>query len=76
MGDEERIEKSNIYIKELKKFIGKEVTVVDANGLGYTGICRAFGFPYLNIIIMTENEKIIIRNVSTIKRKRTKGGEE
>jgi len=61
----------NIYIEELKKFIGQEVTVIDMNGKEFSGICKAISFMHLNIILMTNDEKIIIKNISYIKRKRT-----
>lgn len=73
MGEEENKtgEKSNIYLIELHKFLGKEVTVVNVKGEAYIGILKAINFQYLNVILMTDKEKIAIRDVSTIRRERT-----
>ena len=73
MGDEEKKtdERPNTYFVELTKFIGKEVTVTNVRGEAYSGICKAINFQYLNIILMTDKEKIAIRDVSTIRRERT-----
>jgi small nuclear ribonucleoprotein (snRNP)-like protein len=61
----------NSYIEELKKFIGKDVTVTDIAGREFRGICRAISFQYLNVVLSTDNEKIIVKNISNICRKRT-----
>ena len=77
MGEEEKKgERPNIYLIELNKFLGKEVTVTNARGEIYSGVCRAVNFQYMNVILMTDEEKIAIRDVSTIRRKRSfdKGG--
>jgi hypothetical protein len=60
----------NEYIDELKKYVGQEVYVRDNNGNEFTGICKAICFNYLNVVVMTEYDKILIKNISYIKRKR------
>jgi len=67
-------QKINPYMDELKKFIKKYVTVKDQNGDTYVGECRAINFQHLNVVLMSDDEKIIIRNIQYIKRKRTNGG--
>ena len=63
--------KQSIFIAELKKFIGKEVEVTDTTMNQYTGICKAIGFNHLNVVLMTKEEKIVLKNIASIKRKRT-----
>jgi small nuclear ribonucleoprotein (snRNP)-like protein len=65
------MEKSNVYLEELKKFIGKECEVTDASGNKYKGVCKGLNFNYLNIILMTDKEKIIIRNIANVRRLRS-----
>jgi len=67
-------QKINPYMDELKKFIKKYVIVKDQNGETYEGECRAINFQHLNVVLMNDDEKIIIRNIQYIKRKRTNGG--
>lgn len=61
----------NLYIGELKKFVGQEVTVKDAFGAEYSGTCVAIGWQHLNIVLRTETEKIVLKNISSIRRKRS-----
>lgn len=61
----------NIYAYELNKFIGKDVIVKTIDGEEIVGNCRAIDYTHLNIILMTTNEKIIIKNVKYIKRNRS-----
>ena len=63
--------KQNIFIAELKKFVGKEVEVTDIAMNQYKGICKAVSFTHLNVILMNERQKIVIKNIACIKRKRT-----
>ena len=60
----------NIYIEELKKCVKKQVTVTTKTGKEFKGICKAINFMHLNIILMTEKEKIIIKDISHLIRKR------
>lgn len=60
--------KKNIYIDELLKFIGKDVIVKTTTNEQYHGICKAICYNHLNIVLMTEEEKILIKNPSIIKR--------
>jgi hypothetical protein len=34
------MENANVYLEELKKFIGEECEVTDASGNKYKGICK------------------------------------
>jgi len=65
------MESSNVYLEELKKFVGKECEVTDAFGNKFKGICKGMNFNYLNIILMTEKEKIVIRNIANVRRLRS-----
>lgn len=65
-------ERENRYIVELKKFIGSKVIVKDMNEKEFKGKCIAIGFNYLNVILMTEKEKIVVKNISSIRRDRKK----
>jgi len=64
-------DETNVYIEELKKCVGQPVTVFDISGKEFSGICKAISFMHLNVILMTDDEKIIIKNISHIKRKRS-----
>lgn len=65
-------EDKNIYIEELKKCIGKKVKVKTMDGEEIEGSCRAINFMHLSIILMTDKEKIIIKNIQKITRERKK----
>jgi len=60
--------KENQYIKHLKEFIGKKVTIEDHNGNKHTGVCKSINFSYLNVIIATGKDVIVVKNPSIIKR--------
>lgn len=60
----------NTYVDELKKCIGKVVQVVREDGQTFKGVCKAISFTHLNIVLMTETHKIIIKNISHIVRER------
>lgn len=60
------------YEVELKKFIGAEVIVTDTTGMIHLGNCRGISGMHLNVIIATKTEKILIKNIVTIKRMRIK----
>lgn len=62
--------KENPYRTELEKFILREVVVKDSFGDTFEGVCKALNNPHLNIVLMTEDEKIIIKNPMVIRRKR------
>lgn len=61
---------SNPFINELKKFIGKEVEVTDITMNKYAGVCKAVSFMHLNVILETNKEKIVIKNIANIVRLR------
>ena len=71
-------EKPNInpFYDELKKFIGQDVVVHDIEGNEHEGNCRAISFNHLNVIIMTKFKKIVIKNIISMRRKRSYKGEE
>jgi small nuclear ribonucleoprotein (snRNP)-like protein len=62
--------KEERYDEELEKCINQEVEVIDQQGREYKGKLIAYNRVHLNVILMTNDEKIIIRNVANIKRKR------
>jgi len=59
------------YLEELAKCVGKEVSVL-VEGKVKRGTCIAIHPQHLNIIVMTDSEKIIIKNPDAISRKRDK----
>lgn len=63
-------EKTNEYIDELKKFLRKQVKVTAIDGTIYEGECRAIDFIHLNVILMTDTEKYVIKNIRSISRPR------
>lgn len=63
--------KENVYIDELKKYQGSQVDVFNNEGKKFSGICKAISFIHLNIVIMNNDEKILIKNISHIIRKRS-----
>ena len=68
-------EKGNEYIDELKKFVGKEVMCKTGDGQVHTGILKSINFAHLNVVLMTKDEKIIIKNPQVIRRQRSFKGE-
>jgi small nuclear ribonucleoprotein (snRNP)-like protein len=62
----------NKYLEELNKMLQQEVEVKDIDGTVYKGVLRGFYMQHLNICIMTDTEKVIIRNWVSMKRKRNK----
>ena len=65
----------NDYIKELIKCVGKEVKVYMTkedyiNGQAIVGVCKSINFQYLNIVLMQDTEKLIIKNPQIIARAR------
>jgi len=61
---------------EQSKFLNQEVKVTDSRGQIHIGVCKAINKQHFSIIIMTDTEKVAIRNVVYMTRKRTftKGG--
>lgn len=60
----------NRYTEELKKCIGENIIVYREDGTKFEGTCKAISFQHLNVVIMTPVEKIIVKNISHIIRKR------
>ena len=63
----------NNYLAEIRKFEKKEVTVryyIGSKIEKITGIITAINYNSLVIVIMTEKEKIIIKNFISVRRKR------
>lgn len=63
-------EEGNRYVEELKKCIKQHVKVVGVDGEVFEGTCIAINFQHLNVVLMTDTEKIIVKNVRNISRKR------
>jgi hypothetical protein len=72
---------SPAWERETSKMIGREVTVTQYVGVGATGaplfidhvgICVALQSTHLSVILMTDTEKLIIKNVAAIRRMRSK----
>jgi hypothetical protein len=63
------------YWQELLKFIGKEVIIdqYDSSGnlIETKGILKALNFQYLNAILMTDNEKVLVKNFLRMRRPRS-----
>lgn len=71
MGNEKNgYQPANDYTGELNKFIGKKVVVVTKKGQEYEGICQAIGINHLNVIIRTDKEKIMFKDIDHIRRAR------
>lgn len=67
-------QEKNSYIEEMKKFEGKEVIVIDRNENKVKGLCKAINYNYGHVILMTNKEKILMRNVAGIVRDRSYKG--
>ncbi len=72
---------SSAWERELNKMIGREVTVTQYVGtsdqglplyIDHEGVCVALQFQHLSIVLMTDTEKIVLKNIHAIRRKRTK----
>lgn len=72
---------SPAWVRETNKCIGREVTVTQYVGIGATGaplfidhmgVCVAIQSTHLSVILMTDTEKLIIKNVAAIRRTRAK----
>ncbi len=59
------------YFEELEKFLKSPVTVIDSYGNTYEGICHAISDPHLNVVLMTPTNKILIKGIVSISRKRS-----
>ena len=60
------------YEQELEKCIGSVVEVVDGFGKSHFGTCIGISNMHLNVVLMTETTKVIIKNISSITRNRNK----
>ncbi|MEK6880895.1 MAG: hypothetical protein AABY22_14845 [Nanoarchaeota archaeon] len=60
------------YKVELDKFLNKKVIVKDQFGETFEGVLRAYNINHLNVILMTDKDKILIRNIANIRRVRSK----
>ncbi len=63
----------NDLYEEYEKFVGKEVTVRYHEGdkvIEEKGIIKFLNFSYLSLVLMTETEKVIIKNIISIRRKK------
>lgn len=67
------MEQNNTF-EEYEKFVKKDVIVKYHEGsevITLEGQLRFLSFNHLSCVIMTEKEKIIVKNIITITRKRT-----
>lgn len=62
----------NKFFDELNKMLKQMVTVKTTDGETIEGRLTGFQVQHLNVSIMTGTEKIIVRNLSSIRRKRDK----
>lgn len=60
----------NPFIEEAKKFLKQDVVVTTLDNEKIGGNLRAICFNHLNCVIMTDKEKILVKNVKIITRKR------
>ena len=70
-------EQANPYTDELKKYLKADVTVHYHEGGDVKimeGNLRGINFSTLSCVLMTENEKFVIKNISKISRIRDKVG--
>lgn len=65
------VELKNRYLEELKKMERQQIKVKDFDGNEYEGECLGINYMHLNIVLMTKDEKIIIKNPQVIRRTRT-----
>ena len=63
--------KDNLYLTELKKFVNSNVVITTKDGRTHIGICKAINYQYLNVILMTETEKILFKDIADMRRKRS-----
>jgi len=66
---------SKLY-DEFEKFVKQQVVVKYHEGdkvIELKGELRFLNFSYLNCVVMTEKEKIIVKNIITITRQRKSG---
>lgn len=72
---------SPAWERETSKCIGREVTVTQLLGVDQvgravvehtTGICLALQMQHLSVILMTDTEKVLLKNVHQIRRVRAK----
>jgi small nuclear ribonucleoprotein (snRNP)-like protein len=61
----------NDYVVELKKFLKQEVVVRTIDNEEIKGNCRAINFQHLNVVLMTDKEKILVKNIKSITRQRS-----
>jgi small nuclear ribonucleoprotein (snRNP)-like protein len=55
------------WFRELKKFVGQEVMVVTEDGSVYKGRCVAILFGLAGVVLMSAEEKIIVRSVRSVR---------
>lgn len=72
---------SSAWHREMNKMIGRRVTVTQYVGtnheglplyLDHIGVCIALQFQQLSIVLATDDEKIVLKNVAVIRRVRSK----
>lgn len=72
---------SSAWDREINKLIGRKITVTQFVGtsreglplyLDHVGVCIAVQFQHLAIVLATDDEKLVLRNVASIRRPRSK----
>jgi len=70
---EEEYQRESLYIQELKKFVNSEAIIKYHEGnevKEITATIRGINYGFLHVIVMTGTEKILIKNIITMRRKR------
>lgn len=55
------------YEQQMKNFIGKEIIVTDTESHTFEGKCLAISFPYLNVVLDSDNGLVVIRNIANVR---------
>lgn len=66
----------NVHTEEIKKYINDEVEVEYMFGdhaKFIKGKLKSICFKHLSVVVMTKEEKILIKHITSVKRKRTHG---
>jgi len=61
------LNESNLWMHHLKKFLKKDVVVETQQGDVVMGNLRAIGYNHINVIIKTDKERILMKNVASVR---------
>ena len=56
------VNKNNKYLEELNGMLTETVVIKDADGIEHVGILKGFYMPDLNLIVVTKNSTILLRD--------------